>query len=136
MADSITSDYISMNDSWRSKYSFTSIFYTNVFISCVCFSIVMPSIYPYVIKHGGDEWFFAACLFIYSLGELIGALGFGYLHNYTKTKIVFYTVTSIGIISGMLYFSADYFGGNVALGLIIGARFATGLWTGGEQALE
>lgn len=96
----------------------------------------MPSIYPYVIKHGGDEWFFAACLFIYSLGELIGALSFGYMHNFTKTKTVFYTVTTLGILSGMLYFSADYFGGDVALGMIISARFCTGLWTGGEQALE
>jgi len=51
----------------------------------------LPSIYPYVVKHGGDEWFFAATLFMYSLGELVGAVGFGYMHNYTTTMATFYT---------------------------------------------
>ena len=69
---------------------------------------------------------------MFSLGELIGALSFGYMHNYTKTKTVFYTVTCIGIFSGLIYFLADYFGGQVALGMILSARFFTGLWTGGE----
>jgi hypothetical protein len=68
--------------SWRSKYNFLWFFYNNVFCACVSFSIVMPSIYIYILKHGGSDNFFATVLFIYSLGELVGALAFGYMHNY------------------------------------------------------
>lgn len=82
------SGYTKLKDEtfWRHKYDFLGIFYANVFFACVSFSIVMPSIWKYIEKHNGDEYFLASVLLIYSLGEFLGSLFFGYLHNYNTTK--------------------------------------------------
>ena len=123
--------------SWRKSYNFLFLFYINVFFSCVSFSIVMPSLWPYIERHNGSEYLFALALFIYSLGELLGALIFGYMHNYCKTTICLKLCMSLGLSGSVLYFIADYFGGgDFALALICIARFLQGLWTGGQQAIE
>jgi MFS family permease len=116
---------------WRSKYNFIWIFQNNVFCSCVHFSIVMPSIYAYVVKHGGSDYFFASVLFIYSLGELLGSLLFGYIHNYLATRTTMQSGLSLGLIGSVMYFTADYVGGTAALVLIFLARMLQGLWSGG-----
>jgi len=96
----------------------------------------MPSLYPYITKHDGNEWFFSLVLCVYSLGELLGALGFGYMHNYTSTKITLYLSLGLGWLGSALYFMADYFGGDTALWLIFASRTLQGFWTGGEQSIE
>lgn len=127
-------DYHLLNDttSWRKKYNFLLLFYFNVFFACVSFSIVMPSLWPYIDRHEGSEYIFACALFIYSLGELLGALVFGYMHNYYKSATCLNSCIIVGLIGSILYFIADYFGGIFALILICSARFLQGLWTGGQ----
>jgi DHA1 family tetracycline resistance protein-like MFS transporter len=96
----------------------------------------MPSIFAYIEKHGGDDFFFASVLFIYSLGELVGALAFGYMHNLASTTLTLYVSVGCGFFGSALYALADYVGGGSALWMIFLARTLQGLWTGGQQSLE
>lgn len=122
--------------SWRHCYNFLYFFYLNAFLSCVSFSIVMPSIWKYVQFHGGSEYFLALVLLIYSMGEFIGALGVGYLHNLISTKATLILSTSFGVIGSVIYFLSDTVEDNYALWGIFTARLLQGLWTGGHQAVE
>jgi ceroid-lipofuscinosis MFS transporter 7 len=133
--------YIALHDevprrSWRSQYKFLPLFYLNVFFSCTSFSIVLPSLWPYIHKHGGSDEFLAVVLFVYSLGEILGSLVFGYIYNSCSAKFTFTTCLSTGLIGSFMYLSADYFGGDAGLLLIFTGRFLQGMWTGGQQTAE
>jgi MFS family permease len=96
----------------------------------------MPSIWKYVQLHGGSEYFLALVLLIYSMGEFIGALGTGYLHNLISTKATLILSTSFGVIGSVIYFLSDTIEDHYALWGIFTARLLQGLWTGGHQAVE
>jgi hypothetical protein len=82
----------------------------------------MPSIFLYLKKHDGDEWFFAATLFIYSFGELLGAIGFGYMHNYTTTRFALIISISFGLVGNIAYAVGDYLPDQAALWTIFCSR--------------
>ena len=132
------SDYTELQEStsWRKNYGFLNFFYVNIFFACVSFSIVMPSIWKYIEREGGDEYFLALVLLIYSLGEFAGSLFFGYLHNYCTTKSSFLNCIGTGFLGSVFYFLADYVGDGGGLWLIFVGRMLQGLWTGGQQAIE
>ena len=62
--------------------NYLPLFYFNVFFACVSFSIIMPSLAPYLERCGaGDPTFLAWVVCVYSLGEMVGSLMFGGMYN-------------------------------------------------------
>mmetsp|Transcript_15197 Transcript_15197/g.36480 ORF Transcript_15197/g.36480 Transcript_15197/m.36480 type:complete len:508 (+) Transcript_15197:198-1721(+) len=117
-------------------------FFVNIFLACASFSIVMPTLTPYILDIGAPLAFLPWVVSSYSVGEMLGSVLIGYYYEYaTKT---FETVgrgprssmmlcTFLGVIGSCLYSAAGW-SNNKACLLI--ARFIQGLWTGGQQAVE
>ena len=61
----------------------------NVLLSTMSFSIVMPSLAPFLDALGAsaDSYVLAAVVAIYSVGEAIGSLALGSLSNVTRPLI-------------------------------------------------
>lgn len=117
------------------SYSWKFVFLVNVFLACVSFSIVLPSLWPYLQRFDADENFLAAVLAIYSIGEFLGAIAWGYIYNASSMKFSLYTCIGTGLAGSILYSLGGYFipGGKW---LVFVGRFIQGLWTGGQQAIE
>jgi len=117
------------------SYSWKAIFYLNVFLACVSFSIVLPSLWPYLEKFGADENFLALVLATYSIGEFFGAIIWGYIYNASSMKFSLYSCIAAGFIGSIVYSMGGYF---IPWGkwLVFAGRFIQGLWTGGQQAIE
>lgn len=117
------------------SYSWKAIFYLNVFLACVSFSIVLPSLWPYLQRFDADENFLALVLAIYSIGEFFGAIIWGYIYNASSMKFSLYTCIAAGFVGSILYSMGGYF---IPWGkwLVFLGRFIQGLWTGGQQAIE
>ena len=117
------------------SYSWRIIFYLNVFLACVSFSIVLPSLWPYLQRFDADENFLALVLAIYSIGEFLGSIIWGYIYNASSMKFSLYTCIFAGFIGSLFYSIGGYFpsGGQW---LVFVGRFIQGLWTGGQQAIE
>ena len=124
------------SQSWRNNYPYLQFFYANVFFAGLSFSIVMPTIWLYLEKHGGTELFLAMTLLTSSFGELLGALVTGFMHDHVSTRTCLGVSLSLGTLGSILYFSAEYIGGDTALWLIQVARLFQGFWTGSQQAVE
>jgi len=80
-----------------------------VFIASASFSIVLPSLWPYLHSFEIPEIYLAIVLFAFSFGEATGALVFGHTHNKLSTKATLFIVMGIGFIGSTLYFLASYF---------------------------
>lgn len=117
------------------SYSWKIIFYLNVFLACVSFSIVLPSLWPYLQRFEADENFLALVLAIYSIGEFLGSIVWGYVYNASSMKFSLYTCITAGFIGSLLYSFGGYFLG-WGKWLVFLGRFIQGLWTGGQQAIE
>ncbi|CAI2363709.1 unnamed protein product [Moneuplotes crassus] len=117
------------------SYSWKIIFYMNVFLACVSFSIVLPSLWPYLQRFGADENFLAMVLAIYSIGEFLGSIIWGYVHNASSMKFSLYTCIGAGFVGSLLYSFGGYFIG-WGKWLVFLGRFIQGLWTGGQQTIE
>jgi MFS family permease len=117
------------------SYSWKAIFYLNVFLACASFSIVLPSLWPYLQRFDADETFLASVLAIYSIGEFLGSIAWGYIYNASSMKFSLYTCIFSGFLGSILYSLGGYF---VPWGkwLVFAGRFIQGLWTGGQQAIE
>jgi MFS family permease len=117
------------------SYSWKAIFYLNVFLACASFSIVLPSLWPYLQRFDADETFLASVLAIYSIGEFLGSIAWGYIYNASSMKFSLYTCIFAGFLGSILYSLGGYF---VPWGkwLVFAGRFIQGLWTGGQQAIE
>lgn len=117
------------------SYGWRMIFYLNVFLACISFSIVLPSLWPYLERFEADENFLALVLAIYSIGEFFGAIIWGYIYNASSMKFSLYTCIFTGFAGSILYSMGGYF---LPWGkwLVFLGRFVQGLWTGGQQAVE
>lgn len=133
-----STEYQRLKEKYRKleySYRWKAIFYMNVFLACVSFSIVLPSLWPYLQRFDADENFLAMVLAIYSIGEFIGAIIWGYIYNASSMKFSMYTCIAAGFIGSLLYSFGGYF---IPWGkwLVFAGRFVQGLWTGGQQAIE
>jgi len=127
------------------SYPFLNIFYFNIFFACASFSIVMPSLAPYLIDIGSDLSFLAWVVGIYAFGEIAGSIFFGWYYEYSLTASCWQEKTAIGprssllgciavgIIGSAMYVAADIYKNPW---LIFWARFVQGIWTGGQQTTE
>lgn len=118
------------SQSWR------LLFYVNVFFSCVSFSIILPSLQPYLARNGAGPYFYGLVVAIYSVGEMIGAVAFGKVfERLTRAsrggaKVTLLLTIFLGIVGSALYVLADVFG---SPNMVFVGRFLQGLWTGGKQ---
>eukprot|EP00340_Litonotus_pictus_P002924 CAMPEP_0170513590 /NCGR_PEP_ID=MMETSP0209-20121228/104_1 /TAXON_ID=665100 ORGANISM="Litonotus pictus, Strain P1" /NCGR_SAMPLE_ID=MMETSP0209 /ASSEMBLY_ACC=CAM_ASM_000301 /LENGTH=242 /DNA_ID=CAMNT_0010797343 /DNA_START=1 /DNA_END=725 /DNA_ORIENTATION=+ len=111
------------------------VFLMNVFLACVSFSIVLPTLWPYLLRFGCDETFLASVLAIYSIGEFFGAIIWGYVYNKFSATTSLYSAIFLGFLGSVLYSAGGYF---IPEGkwLVFAGRFVQGLWTGAQQAVE
>lgn len=116
-----------------------AVMYVTVFLSCTSFSIVMPSLWPYTRRLGGDATALAVLVSLYSVGEAAGALVCGAAAGAgAATRSVLLTATAVGLGGTVLYVGAQAAAGRPALALAALAvgRTATGAMTGGMQAVQ
>lgn len=96
----------------------------------------MPTLWPYLHQLRSSKRFLAAVVALYSCGEAIGALVFGYLSSYVPLRRSMYLATVLGLIGSALYTTAQPFPGKVGPILVLFARLLQGVWTGASQALQ
>lgn len=127
-----TSSY-TMNLTTRSMIAL----YLSVFLSCVSFAIIMPSIWPYMDTLNSNKSFLAWVVASYSVGEAVGALFLGCLTGAFSTRHAMIAATAVGATGSILYAAAERFPNEgLGLWLIFVGRFAQGMWTGGAQAIQ
>jgi MFS transporter, ceroid-lipofuscinosis neuronal protein 7 len=119
------------------EWQWKAVLFVSVFLSCISFSVVMPSLWPYLKSLGGSKEVLAWVVAVYSIGEAIGAVLFGLLSASRSTRDVMLIATCTGLAGSIMYLSAQAFPG-VITGplLILVGRFLQGLWTGGSQAVQ
>ncbi|GAB0493324.1 hypothetical protein MMPV_004604 [Pyropia vietnamensis] len=117
-----------------------AVMYATVFLSCTSFSIVMPSLWPYLRRLGGDAAGLAALVSLYSIGEAAGALAFGAAAAAgAATRSVLMAATAVGLVGSLLYIAAQGAGGGkpaMAFAALAAGRTSQGAMTGGMQAVQ
>ncbi|KAL7456636.1 hypothetical protein ACHAWC_010857 [Mediolabrus comicus] len=120
-------------------------FFVNIFLACASFSIVMPSLSPYLLEVGASMSCLPWAVASYSVGEMIGSVAIGTFYEHaTKTyalgrgpRISLIMCTIFGICGSALYAAAAWVvTEGIAENFIVAGRFLQGVWTGGQQAVE
>ena len=117
------------------------IFYVNVFMACISFSIVMPSLFLYLQDMGSSASFYALVVASYSVGEAVGSLTLGALSNTIGARSTLQLCALISLSGSLLYAFADAVtlwvddGLHAPLTVLLG-RFLQGVGSGGQQAVE
>jgi MFS transporter, ceroid-lipofuscinosis neuronal protein 7 len=119
------------------QWQWKAVLFVSVFLSCVSFSVVMPSLWPYLRSLGSNKRFLAWVVAAYSIGEAIGAVLFGWLSGGRQTRDIMLLATVVGLIGSALYIAAESFPDSAAgPGLVLAGRSLQGMWTGGSQAVQ
>jgi len=124
--DDIQERYEAQMSSWGWKL----VFLVNVFLACVSFSIVLPSLWPYLETFNQNENFLALVLAMYSIGEFLGSIIWGYIYDATSMRFSLVSCILTGFLGSIFYAFGDYFSHGHWLVLV--GRFIQGLWTGGQ----
>ena len=116
------------------------IFFLNVFLACVSFSIVMPSLWLYLHSMKASKPFYAAVVAIYSVGEAIGSIALGSLSNVIGTRRTLMLCIIIAFSGAAAYALADL-AQRVAPAIdapfiVLAGRLLQGIGSGGQQAVE
>jgi len=117
------------------------VFYFNIFFSCVSFSIIVPSLAPYLERMNAPLSFLPWVVSIYAVGELIGSIAFGRLYDLAGRhvpggngpKVALAATIVVGMIGSAMYVAAEWYS---SPWLVFFGRAVQGLWTGGKQAIE
>ena len=116
------------------------IFYINVLLACVSFSIVMPTLYLYLDGMGASKAFYALVVAAFSVGEAIGSVTLGALSNYLGTKRTLQLCATLSFIGAMSYALGDFcfrsISRETAPSVVLVARLLQGVGSGGQQAVE
>lgn len=117
------------------------VLYVNVFMACISFSIVMPSLYLYLADMGSSASFYALVVASYSVGEAVGSLALGALSNIAGTKSTLQLCALVSLCGSVSYGVADTIArqwddGLVGPLVVLAARFLQGVGSGGQQAVE
>lgn len=103
--------------------------YSTVFLSCISFSIVLPTLWPYLHWEGGTSGYLALVVATYSVGEASGALLFTSVLRCESTHRTMTHVMFVGLIGSLLYMVPN-------ATCILCARLLQGVWTGAAQAVQ
>jgi len=123
------------------SYSWLPVFFVNIFFACVSFSIIMPSLAPYLEQIHGDLSFLPWVVAIYSVGEMIGSVAFGRMYNELLERlpggqgprVAMISCILVGAVGSAIYAAADWC---ESPWMVFWARAIQGLWTGGQQTIE
>mmetsp|Transcript_22098 Transcript_22098/g.31107 ORF Transcript_22098/g.31107 Transcript_22098/m.31107 type:complete len:518 (+) Transcript_22098:61-1614(+) len=117
--------------------SWLIVFYSNMFFGCAGFSIVLPTLWPYLRQMDASTEFLAAVVAAYSVGEGLGGWTSGWLyHRYPEhPKALLLGGMAIGLLAAASYVVAGMFGSAAAFVVLV-ARFASGLDNGIRQTIE
>ena len=125
--------------SWGQRH-WAPIFYANVFMACISFSVVMPSLWLYLHKMGSNHAFYAGVVSSYSIGEAAGSLMFGSLSNSfgtRRTLLLCCIVSCTGAVSyAMAFFVYTDVSAWAAPFFVLLGRLLQGTGSGGQQAVE
>ena len=117
-----------------------AIFYANVFMACIAFSIVMPSLWLYLESLGSNTTFYALVVSAYSIGEALGSLLFGPLSvslGVRRTLLLCSVVNFCGATSyAMAYSVYTNVSAWAAPLVVLLGRLLQGTGSGGQQAVE
>lgn len=118
-----------------SSEAWVPLFKYQVFFSCVSFSIIVPSIAPYLNRLGAPEYILGVAVAVYSLGEMIGSTVFGKWMSEAShaSKRALLASIIVGAVGSILYVVADAAGNPW---LVVVARLVSGVWTGGKMVVE
>ena len=112
------------------------IFFANVFMACVSFSVVMPSLWLYISSLGATRTFYATVVASYSIGEAIGSVTLGALSNFCSTKTTLACCALISLSGALSYALADFvfvaISPNAAPAVVLAARLLQGIGSGGQ----
>ncbi|KAJ8601540.1 hypothetical protein CTAYLR_005205 [Chrysophaeum taylorii] len=135
----------------RGRESWVPLFKIQVFLACVSFSIIVPSIAPYLARMGAPEYILGVAVAVYSLGEMIGSTYFGRWMTVAMRedpdsgpRRALLAAIAVGFLGSTAYVLADALrGGAIAPSpygfgpaLVVVARLTTGIWTGGKMTIE
>lgn len=121
-------------------------FFANIFLACASFSIVMPSLAPYILDIGAPLAFLPWVVSSYSVGEMFGSVAIGHFYEYSaKTfetpgrgpRVSMMLCILLGVVGSAMYAVAGWIDDVVvAKYCLLLARLVQGVWTGGQQAIE
>jgi len=129
----------------ETRHSWLLPFFVNIFLACASFSIVMPSLSPYLLEVGASMHYLPWAVASYSVGEMIGSVAIGSFYEFATLKFALgrgpkwsmIISISFGVVGSALYACAGWVESSyLAEVFIVGGRFLQGVWTGGQQAIE
>lgn len=125
-------------DSWRHTPSWLVIFFNNMFFGCTGFSIVLPTVWPYLRQMGATTGFLAWVVAMYSVGEGTGGWVVGQLYSRFPDypKLLLQVGMVLGFLAAFFYSIAPVFGDSAAPFIVLAARFLSGFDNGGRQTIE
>lgn len=103
--------------------------YITVFLSCTSFSIVMPTLWPYLHALAATPFHLAFVVASYSVGEALGALLFAHAAKHLSTRRAMVLAQLCGVAGSLLYVYPSK-------AFVLSGRVLHGLWTGGSQAVQ
>eukprot|EP00038_Savillea_parva_P010887 m.193534 g.193534 ORF g.193534 m.193534 type:complete len:663 (+) comp18946_c0_seq1:59-2047(+) len=120
----------------------------NVFFACASFSIAIPTLYGYLAQLAGTRaplgsrpLFYALTVSVYSIGEAVGSVVFGW--GYAKApgpKTAILATIFVGLAGSLLFAGAGMYAvkdpSATAAWIAFTGRAVQGLWTGGQQTVE
>ena len=116
------------------------IFFANVFMACVSFSIVMPTLFLYLDGMNASKAFYAFVVAAFSVGEAIGSMALGAVSNKLGTKRTLQLCATLSFCGATLYGLGDLcfraISPDAAPGVVLIARTLQGIGSGGQQAVE
>ena len=117
------------------------VFYINVFMACISFSIVMPSLFLYLQEMGASASFYALVVASYSVGEAVGSLSLGAVSNRLGARRTLQLTALTSLVGSVSYSVADTLAGVADNGFVgpctvLLGRFLQGVGSGGQQAVE
>ena len=127
------------------QHSWLFPFFVNIFLACASFSIVTPSLSPYLLEVGASMSYLPWAVASYSIGEMIGSIAIGSFYEYATQTFALgrgprqSMIISIcfGIVGSALYAAAGWVeNSHTAQVFIVTGRLLQGIWTGGQQAVE
>lgn len=77
-------------------------FYGNVFMACISFSLVMPSLWLYLRSLHAEEGFYAWVVAVYSVGEAVGSVTIGSFSNRIGTKVSLLLTAAISLVGALV----------------------------------
>ena len=136
----------SMQSNKQNHHSWLIPFFVNIFLGCVSFSIVQPSLVGYLNQIGAPLSYLPWVVSSYSIGEMLGSIAIGSFYEYAvkSFKVLgrgprysLLICALFGIVGSAFYAFAGWIEEtDIARYFILIGRILQGISTGGRQAVE